>query len=164
MLRVVIDVLDRALAWLAGVTLLTMMLLTFADVVGRYLFGRPVAGAFEATELLLAITVFAAMPSVTQRDSHIKLDFLDFLMPEELRRFIDWLSSIVMIGILLLLGYAVWMQASKMRAAGLYTDILGFPTHLVVFFVSILLVVSGVFLIGRVAFGIIGTSKGGGSL
>lgn len=55
MVPLFITTLDRLLAWLCGLTLLAMMFLTFADVIGRYFLSRPVVGAFELTEILLEI-------------------------------------------------------------------------------------------------------------
>ena len=46
-------------------TLLGMVLLTFADVIGRRLFGTPVFGAHDATEHLMAIMVFCGLPLLT---------------------------------------------------------------------------------------------------
>ena len=41
---------DAILGVAASAILLAMMLLTFVDVVARYVFSRPVRGAFEVTE------------------------------------------------------------------------------------------------------------------
>lgn len=160
MLRVVINFLDRALAWIGGIALLVMMFLTFVDVIGRYFLRRPVLGAFELTEILLAITVFTAMPAVTQQDNHIKLDFLDPLIPQSVGGFIDAISAAFMTAALVLLGYAVALQASKMAAAGIHSDILNLPTHLVLYFVAALLILSSVFLVCRMLFGIVSVVQG----
>ena len=49
----------------ASLILLAMMLLTFVDVVARYVLNRPVRGAFEVTELLLLVLIFAGLPLVS---------------------------------------------------------------------------------------------------
>lgn len=154
MFRLLINTLDRMLAWLCGVTLLAMMFLTFADVIGRYFLSRPVLGAFELTEILLAVTVFSAIPAVTQRGSHIKLDFLDPFLSERARGLLDHVSGLVMAAILVLLSYAVWGQAAKMAAAGLRTDIIGFPTFIIAYLVSLQLALAAVFLLARMMAGI----------
>jgi len=46
----------------ASMILLAMMLLTTVDVVARYLFNRPLRGAFEITELMLVVLIFAGLP------------------------------------------------------------------------------------------------------
>ncbi|PYN28067.1 MAG: TRAP transporter small permease, partial [Candidatus Rokuibacteriota bacterium] len=54
-----------------------MMLLTVVDVVARYVFSRPVRGAFEITELMLVVLIFAGLPLVSFSDEHAVMDFID---------------------------------------------------------------------------------------
>ena len=42
--------------------LFAMMALTFVDVIGRYVVNSPLLGAYELTEVLLALVVFGAVP------------------------------------------------------------------------------------------------------
>ena len=42
--------------------LLAMVALTFADVIGRRLIGKPIYGANDITEHLMALVVFAGLP------------------------------------------------------------------------------------------------------
>ena len=60
-----------ALATVASVSLFAMMTITFADVVGRYLLSSPLRGAYEMTEYLLPMMVFAVLPLVTERRDHV---------------------------------------------------------------------------------------------
>ena len=52
---------DAALGLAASVILFSMMIVTFVDVVGRYGFNRPLRGAFEGTELMLLVLIFAGL-------------------------------------------------------------------------------------------------------
>ena len=61
----------------ASVILLAMMLLTVVDVVARYVFNRPVRGAFEVTELMLVVLIFAGLPLVSYAEGHAVMDFVD---------------------------------------------------------------------------------------
>ena len=49
----------------AAAILFAMMVLTTVDVVARYVFNRPLRGAFEITELLLVVLIFAGLPLVS---------------------------------------------------------------------------------------------------
>lgn len=53
-----------------AVVLLGLMLLTCADVIGRYFFDNAVDGAVEITEIALAVVVFAELPVAQKPDSH----------------------------------------------------------------------------------------------
>lgn len=53
------------------------MLLTFADVIGRYLFSQPIFGASEVISALLAATIFAGLGITNARDEHIVVELID---------------------------------------------------------------------------------------
>lgn len=144
---------DRALSWLAGVTLIAMMFLTFADVIGRYFLSAPLLGAFEVTELMLAVTTFSALPAVTFNERHITIDILDATIPKHVLRLQTMAANLVVIGMLVLLSYAVWRQGAKMSASGLRTEILHFPTYFVVYYMSALGILSAIRLAIRLVTG-----------
>src|SRR4029077_1450758 len=85
-----LDVFDRnivpALGVIAAVLLFGLMVLTCVDVVGRYFLNRPVYGAFEITEMLLAALIFLGLPLVTLRNEHVNVDVLDPITPDWLFR------------------------------------------------------------------------------
>ena len=61
----------------AGALLLAMTALTVADVLGRYLLARPIPGAFELTQVMLALLIFLGLPLVSARDGHVAVSLLD---------------------------------------------------------------------------------------
>jgi TRAP-type C4-dicarboxylate transport system permease small subunit len=66
----------RRLALLAGWLLLAVALATVLDALLRSLLGRPIPGAFEATELLLGAVVFFGLPHASLTDGHVSVDLL----------------------------------------------------------------------------------------
>lgn len=124
--------------WLSGITLMGMMFLTFADVIGRYFLSSPLLGAFELTELMFAVTVFSALPAVTLNNKHIAIDVLDSVMPKWSLVVQVWVAQLITIAMLVLISVAVGRQAVRMSASGIHTEILHIPTHLIVFYVSAL--------------------------
>lgn len=54
-------------------SLLAMMILTFVDVVGRYVFRAPIFGSSEMISYLLAVTVFAGLAVVTGERNHVTI-------------------------------------------------------------------------------------------
>ena len=73
----------------ASLILLAMMLLTFVDVVARYVVNRPVRGAFEVTELMLLVLIFAGLPLVSFTDEHALMDFIDRLLGPRAQRWLE---------------------------------------------------------------------------
>ncbi len=113
-----VDRVSLLLAWLGGILLFLIMLVTFADVAGRSI-DRPIAGAKEATEVMLAILVFLLLPVVTWQRAHIVIDLLDGLVPRGLKApqslAVDLLGAVAC-------GYAVPALARQARSAFEYGD------------------------------------------
>src|SRR5215467_3054674 len=101
--------LDRVLGTAAAVLLFCLMALTTAEVVGRYVFNRPIRGAFEITELLLLTLIFAGLPLASRADEHVTLDFIDMVLSSRsqllLRRSVDLFCGLLFLG----LAYRVWI-------------------------------------------------------
>ncbi|GHF62166.1 TRAP transporter small permease [Seohaeicola zhoushanensis] len=70
---------ETAISIIAAVLLFLLMIITFIDVIGRNFFNRPLNGAAELTELMLAATVFLMLPLIAIRQKHIVVDLLDFV-------------------------------------------------------------------------------------
>jgi TRAP-type C4-dicarboxylate transport system permease small subunit len=73
--------LDRVLVTTAAVSLFALMAFTFADVVLRYLFARPVRGGLEVVELLMVAMIFSGLPLVSRRDEHVTIDTVESHFP-----------------------------------------------------------------------------------
>jgi TRAP-type transport system small permease protein len=63
------------------VTLFAMMVLTFVDVFGRYLFNSPVYGGYEIVEIMMGVLIFSALPLLCAREGHVTIDILDGVTP-----------------------------------------------------------------------------------
>ncbi len=103
----------------AGLLLLAMMGLTVADVVGRYVFSAPVNGAFEATQVMLALTIFAGLPLVTWRGEHVAVRLAIEPMPAGAQRAFDRLADIVSA---VLLAGAAWLLYRRGVTLGRFGD------------------------------------------
>tara|TARA_Y100000294_G_scaffold131203_1_gene123546 strand:- start:344 stop:841 length:498 start_codon:yes stop_codon:yes gene_type:complete len=118
---------ERVLNWITGLCLFVMMLLTFFDVGGRYLFGAPIPGAFEITQLLLAVLVFTALPLVTGREQHVSISLIEQTFKggvKKLQRLIVSLTCMVMLGYL---SIVLWRLALRIGSYGDYTAYLQIP-------------------------------------
>ena len=54
--------LDRLLGGLSALPVALIMVLTFADVLGRYVFSSPLRGSVELIEYAMALVIFTALP------------------------------------------------------------------------------------------------------
>lgn len=73
----VLEVIVKVLEVFSSIVLAVMMLLTFVDVVGRYLFGAPIFGASEMISTMLALVIFAGLGIANARDKHIVVALFD---------------------------------------------------------------------------------------
>ena len=134
---------EAALGVAASVILLAMMLLTFVDVVARYGFSRPVRGAFEVTELMLLVLIFAGLPLVSFTDEHALMDFIDRLLPSRAQRAIEGLVQGVSAAILFLLAWQVWVKADRIWAYRDATDVLRIVYGPFVYFMAVSIGLAG---------------------
>jgi TRAP-type C4-dicarboxylate transport system permease small subunit len=66
----------RRLALVGGFILVGVSLATVGDSLLRSFLGRPIPGAFEATELVLAVLIFFGLPYTSLVDGHVGVDFV----------------------------------------------------------------------------------------
>src|SRR5262245_29749160 len=127
---------DAVLGIAASAILFCMMLLTFLDVVARYLLNRPIRGGFEVTELLLLVLIFAGLPLVSHADEHVTMDFIDRLLP-------DWLAGVwvrvmhaIIAAIMIFFTWQAWIKAGKIAVYGDTTDVLRIVVAPFVYFMT----------------------------
>ena len=134
---------DILLGGAASAVLLAMMLLTVVDVVGRYVFSRPVRGAFEVTELMLVVLIFAGLPLVSYADEHAVMDFIDRLLGPVGRRALWRAVQGVCGAFMFLLAWLVWLKADRIWAYRDATDVLRIVYGPFVYFMAIMLALAG---------------------
>ena len=62
---------------ISGIVILIMMLLTFTDVIGRYVFHSPIFGGTEIISALLALAIFSGLGVINARDDHITVELFE---------------------------------------------------------------------------------------
>jgi len=68
-----------------GIILTAMMLLVTADVLGRYLFDRPVHGTNELTEFMMVGLLYFTLAHTQSLKAHIRVDMLVAVFPRRAR-------------------------------------------------------------------------------
>ncbi len=143
---------DDVLGVAASAILFSMMTLTFVDVVLRYVFNRPLRGGFELTELMLLVLIFAGLPLVTHAGEHVTMDLIDRFLGPRLRALQLRLTELASAGLMFGLTWLMWLKAGKIAAYGDTTDILRIPVGPFVYFMTAMILVSGLVHLFRAAF------------
>jgi TRAP-type C4-dicarboxylate transport system permease small subunit len=135
---------DFVLGIAASALLFGMMVLTFFDVVGRYLLNRPIRGAFEITELGLLVLIFAGLPLVSHADEHVTMDFIDRILPERLAG--AWIRAVhaICAAIMFFLAWQVWIKANTIASYSDTTDVLRIAIGPFVYFMALMIGLTGV--------------------
>ncbi len=71
--------------WIAAATLSIMALAIVINVLGRYVFKRPLQGAVELVELMLVVTVFFSVAYTEVRKGHVTMDEIVSKFPAKAR-------------------------------------------------------------------------------
>jgi TRAP-type C4-dicarboxylate transport system permease small subunit len=133
---------DAVLGFAASAVLFSMMLLTFADVVGRYLLSRPVRGAFEVTELMLLTLIFAGLPLVTRADEHVTMDLIDRLLGAHGRAMLGRVVQLLCAALMFLLTWLMWQKAGAIAGYGDTTEVLKIVVGPFVYFMTAMIALS----------------------
>jgi TRAP-type C4-dicarboxylate transport system permease small subunit len=110
--------LDGVLSLIGGTVLFAMMALTFVDVLLRYIFNAPLRGAFEITELLMVVLIYAGLPLVSRHDEHVTTDLLDRFATPGVRRVQHVIVHLICAVALFGITWIIWLKAGKISAYG----------------------------------------------
>lgn len=128
----------KALTAVVCVLMFAMMMLVFADVMGRYLFSAPITGAFEFIEFMLALVIFSGLPLVTLARGHITIGIFDNAMSGARKWVQQFVISLASAVALAFIAERLFAQAEDMREADKITGVLETPIAPVVYVMALL--------------------------
>lgn len=138
------EVLQTALSVTSAAVLFLMMMLTAVDVAARYLFNKPLTGAFEVTEILLAALIYCGLPLVSAKREHIVIDTFDPFFSPRLKRGLDMAAEVVCAATLAGVGYLIFRRAARIADYGDTTNVLKLPLAPVVYVMGTMIVIAAV--------------------
>lgn len=144
-------IIQRVLAALASCCLVALMAVVVIDVVGRDLLSRPLLGATEIEEILIAAIVFLGYPVLALREAHITVDLVPVGLG--LRRVQRVLAAFLGFALFAAIGWRLWVQAVRVARYGETTGVLDIPVWIILTGISVLAAVTALFFlvsIGRV--------------
>ena len=112
----------QVLAVISCLTLFAMMLLTFVDVLGRYLFLAPLPAAYEIISLMMPGIIFCALPLTVLRETHVTVDLLDAFIPAGIARIQGVIVNLISASALTLVAWRLWVKARDDRLYESITD------------------------------------------
>lgn len=122
------------LAYVGALALFVLMVLTTADVVGRYLFNAPILGVFEMTEFLVLIMIFSFLGYTQSRKTHVSVDLVLAQFPEKIQTIVELFNHAVCLGLMALITWMGFRRALELLEVGEASPNLGIPDYPFVFF------------------------------
>ncbi len=138
---------------LAGVScllLFAMMVVTFADVSGRYLFDSPLPAAHEIISFTMPGIIFCVLPVVCFREGHVTIDLLDPAVPGRWKRWQGLAVNLVSAGAMALIAWRLAVRAYDHRQFDEVTDELYLSLWPFSLFMAVLSVAAAVALLANV--------------
>ncbi|TXH68632.1 MAG: TRAP transporter small permease [Thiothrix sp.] len=123
---------------IAGSALLAMMVITCIDVIGRYLFNKPLVGGVELIEVLLGVMIFMALPVISWRNEQVVVDILDPFVPPQVNFIRNILFNLVTAIALIVIGSRIWSLGARASSHGEVTEYLHLPVGMIVSFFGVM--------------------------
>jgi len=123
--------LARILYWVAGISIVCMMLLTCADVALRFCVTiyhathwewltpfRPIAGTYELVGYMASVAVAFAMAHTTVEKGHVAVSFVVNLLPKKVQTVIATITNSFGLIFFVLIAWRSAQYASHLKASG----------------------------------------------
>lgn len=110
-------VLDMTERYAAAISLLAVVVIMFANVIGRYVFLNAISWADEASRYLMVICVFAAISTNFKTRGHIGVDaFVKLILPEKVRPYMAVFADVISLGFCVMITYYGYKLVVKLTA------------------------------------------------
>lgn len=124
-----VRVVSKCLSYVGNTAIASMMLLTTADVIGRYFFNAPVLGAYEITEYLMLIMVFSFLALSQSQKAHISVDIVYDRFPSPLRRFLVRFNHFLCLVMSIFVSYMGVHRVLDILRSGASSTLLKIPDY-----------------------------------
>lgn len=118
---------SQTLGVVSCVLLFAMMVLTFVDVAGRYVFSAPLPAAYELISLIMPGIIFCALPFICQREGHVTIDLLDSFLTPAVKRWQSFLVNLFSAAALGFIAYRLYERSYDHQRFREVTDELFLP-------------------------------------
>lgn len=110
--------LSRWLNWIAGLALISMLILTVADIIGIKIFASPVPGAIEVVAFMAVVVIGFAIAYTQVLHGHIAVDFIVMKLPPRANAIIHPLMLILAMALFVFLAWRTLDYGQNLMATG----------------------------------------------
>ena len=121
------EIVVTAAAYVAGVVLVLLMLLTTADVAGRYFFNSPITGVFDLTHFAVLIMTFLGLAYCGFRRGHVSIELLFDRFSRPVRRVLNRAINLVGAVLFTIIAWRSLVQSVDVRDFGEASQLVEIP-------------------------------------
>jgi TRAP-type C4-dicarboxylate transport system permease small subunit len=126
----VLERLARGIEIALGLALVAAVLINFASVAGRYLFGAAVLGADEVQIFLMVWIAFLGAALVSWREGHLRMDVLAARLPPRAAAALRFVERLAVLALACLVAWQSWLYVGLMLQVDRRSDAAGVPMAL----------------------------------
>jgi TRAP-type transport system small permease protein len=136
------------MTWISAAALALMVLVTFANVIGRYLLGMPLKGSVEMVEATLVVVVFFSFAYTETVHGHVTMDEVVARFPRRARAIILSFMYFAAAAYFFIIAWRDGLLAvSYMKPIVRVTDVLRIPMGPFIFVIAVGAVIFGLELL-----------------
>jgi TRAP-type transport system small permease protein len=120
----------RVTRWLARISafaLAALAVMTFCDVIARYVFNSPFSFTVELTEIMMGTLVYFGVGLVTHDGDHISVDIVTLRLSAWWRALVSLVTNVLAFGFLALLVWRLWERAMVLLDKGDVSPVMSIP-------------------------------------
>lgn len=115
------------MAYLGGVIVAAIGLMSAVSIIGRSAISRPITGDFELVEIGTAVAGSLFLPYCQARQGHIVVDFFTLGASERVKTWLDRVGCLLMAITFLAIGWRTVIGCIDISRSGETSMLLGFP-------------------------------------
>lgn len=132
---------------IGAVFLFVLMLISSADMIGRYFFNSPITGALEMSQILVAAMVFLGWGQTQIQKGNITVDLFFVLFPPKMKSIATLVTTLLSAVVFGSMTWQALLAAKQYHDAGRMVFVINLPLGPLQFFVALGALVMTVVLI-----------------
>ena len=147
----ILDAITAGVSWVGAGALVLMVLVVVANVMGRYLFKKPVLGAVEMVGLLTVVVVFCVVAFTEAKGAHIVVDIFVSRLHGQTKAILASIMSFLGAVFFIIMGWQGWdLMLSNLSPFIRATGVLSIPFAPFMFIMALGCVLFGLELLAHV--------------
>jgi TRAP-type C4-dicarboxylate transport system permease small subunit len=120
---------SRILLIIGASFLSAMMFLVMADVLLRYVFSKPISGAYEIVQYMMAIVIPFGIVYCAHEKGHVSVDVLFDLLPKKTQDILNCIIYLIVLVLFILIAWQNILFVSENYESGYTSPIIYVPAY-----------------------------------